>query len=250
MSTRSVSTAIKVLEAVAEYQPIGLSVLSRHLEIPKATVHRTLLTLEELGWLARTDPDSGKWTITIHAYVVASSGSSGSKIRDAAMGPLNALQLDTAETVHLAVPDGPNMVVIERLDTPHPLRTFLALGSRVPMHASATGLAYLAALADNYLEEYLQHLLEASTPFTLVDPQSLRAEITRARSQGFVLSEQGLSAGITSLGAVLLGREAHPVGSISISGPSSRITAERYEEYGKAISQTALKISRALSRQQ
>lgn len=246
MSTQSVVTAMRVLEAVSDNQPAGLSELSRDTDVPKATVLRMLRTLGELGWVSQSEANAGKWVLTNHAFAVASRGSSGSLIRDVAMGPLNALQLDTTETVHLAVPDRRSMVVIERLDTPHVLRAFLPLGSRVPMHASATGIAYLAAATDSYLSEYLSDPLEAVTPQTVVDPESLRKVIVETQLRGFSINEQGLSTGITSIGVAVLGPGQTAAGSISISGPSSRITPGKFDEYGEAARGTAREISRAL----
>lgn len=246
MSTQSVVTAMRVLEAVSNNQPAGLSELSREVDVPKATVLRMLRTLGELGWVAQSAAQSGKWVLTNHAFAVASRGSSGSAIRDAAMGPLNALQLDTTETVHLAVPDGDFMLVIERLDTPHVLRAFLPLGSRLPMHASATGMAYLAAAEESYVDERLSLPLEAVTPQTVVDPASLRQMIADTQARGFSINEQGLSTGITSIGAAVLGPGRAPAGSISISGPSSRIVRAKFEEYGQAAMGAARDISRAM----
>lgn len=247
MSTQSVVTAMRVLEAVSDNQPAGLSELSREVDVPKATVLRMLRTLGELGWVAQSEAQAGKWVLTNHAFAVASRGSSGSAIRDAAMGPLNGLQLDTTETVHLAVPDMRFMLVIERLDTPHVLRAFLPLGSRVPMHASATGIAYLAAAEESYVEDYLSVPLDAVTPQTVVDPPSLRQMIAETRVCGFSINEQGLSTGITSIGVAFLGPGQTPAGSISISGPSTRIVRERFDEYGQAAIGAARDISRALS---
>lgn len=48
---RSVRTTFRILEAVAEHQPIGLSELARRLGLPKSTVQRSLATLAELGWI-------------------------------------------------------------------------------------------------------------------------------------------------------------------------------------------------------
>ncbi|WP_150460939.1 IclR family transcriptional regulator [Nesterenkonia ebinurensis] len=246
MSTRSVTTAIHVLEAVAELQPVGLSELSRAVEVPKATVQRVLVTLEELQWIERAERDGGKWSIAVHAYAVTSRGSSGSRIRDVAIGPLSALQLETGETIHLAVPDELRMVVIERLDTPHVLRAFLALGSRIPMHASATGLTFLAHSSEEFVRAYLQHPLAASTPDTMVHPQEVQAELKAIRSRGYSINPGGLSSGITAIGAALISRELGPVGSISVSGPSSRITPDKFQEYGTAVAATARQISMAL----
>lgn len=247
MSTQSVVTAMRVLEAVSDNQPAGLSELSREVDVPKATVLRMLRTLGELGWVAQSEAQAGKWVMTNHAFAVASRGSSGSSIRDAAMGPLNGLQLDTTETVHLTVPDGRFMLVLERLDTPHVLRAFLPLGSRVPMHASASGIAYLAAAEESYLEDYLSVPLATVTPQTVVDQKSLRQMIADSRVRGFSINEQGLSTGITSLGAAFLGPGQTPAGSISISGPSSRIVREKFNEYGQAAIGAARDISRTLS---
>jgi IclR family acetate operon transcriptional repressor len=246
VSTQSVITAMRVLEAVSDNQPAGLSELSREVDVPKATVLRMLRTLGELGWVAQPEAHSGKWVLTNHAFAVASRGSSGSLIRDAAMGPLNGLQLDTTETVHLAVPDKRSMLVLERLDTPHVLRAFLPLGSRVPMHASATGIAYLAAAGESYVDEYLSVPLESVTPQTVVDPASLRRVIEDTRFRGFSINEQGLSTGITSIGVAFLGPGGSPAGSISISGPSSRIVSGKFDEYGQAAIGAASDISRAL----
>lgn len=246
MSTQSVVTAMRVLEAVSDNQPAGLSELSREVDVPKATVLRMLRTLDELGWVAQSGELSGKWVLTSHAFAVASRGSSGSAIRDVAMGPLSGLQLDTTETVHLAVPDRRCMLVLERLDTPHVLRAFLPLGSRLPMHAAATGIAYLAAADERYVDEYLSVPLDAVTPQTVVDPLSLRQMIKDTRDRGFSINEQGLSTGITSIGVAVMGPGQTPVGSISISGPSSRIIREKFEEYGQAAVAAATEISRAL----
>ena len=138
------------------------------------------------------------------------------------------------------------MLIIERLDTPHVLRAFLPLGSRLPMHASSTGIAYLSAAEDEIVDDYLATPLEALTPQTVVDPAQLRAMIAETRARGYSINEQGLSTGITSIGVPLLGPGGVAAGSISISGPSSRIVPAKYEEYGEAAAGTAREISQAL----
>lgn len=245
MSTRSVSTAIQVLEAVADQQPVGLSLLSRQTNVPKATVYRALVTLEELGWLSQSE---GRWSLTIHAYTVASRGSSSTRIRDASINALNALQLATGETIHLTVPDDRNMVLIERLDTAHALRAFRPLGALAPMHSSSAGLAYLAAIDDTSFEAYLMSELEATTAATIVDPDELRNMRKVIQTCGYSINEQGLSLGITSLGASIIDAGGRVVAAVSISGPSNRVTSDHYEDYGRRVHETALEISALLQR--
>ncbi|GAA1322406.1 IclR family transcriptional regulator [Leucobacter albus] len=244
MSTQSVVTAVRVIEAVSESQPVGLSDLARTLDASKATVLRVLNTLAELRWVQQSEL-AKLWSLTPHAYAVAVRSGPMSSLRDIAIGHMNTLQLATTETVHLAIPDGDILILAERLDTPHVLRAFLPLGSKIPLHASATGIAFLAASEDSFIAEYLASALDSVTERTLTDRDVLLAEISAVRARGYSINEEGLSSGITSLGAAILGPGGDPLGSVSVSGPSSRIVPERYTEYGQAVHAAARSIGRS-----
>lgn len=245
MATESVVSAFRVLEAVAEAQPVGLSELARRVELPKSTVQRTLLTLQEVGWLRPTDTTPTRWQLTYRVVAVVGRAGGGESLRDIALPVMNELQLATTETVHLAAPDGDSLVLVERLDTPHRLRAFLALGERIALHASATGLAYLSACDPDYLDRYLSGALPAQTPDTLTDPDRIRTVVNEIRERGYSVNEGGLSVGISSLGAPIVG-PAGPVAALSVSGPSSRICAERFDDLGAKVRDAAARISRAM----
>lgn len=49
------------------------------------------------------------------------------------------------------------------------------------------------------------------------------------------MNEQGLSTGITALGAAILGPRGEPIGSVSVSGPSSRMTPDKFEFLGRTV---------------
>lgn len=239
MSTQSVVTAIRVLEAVSAQQPVGLSDLARGLGQSKATILRMLTTLKELDWVAQEGAPTFTWSLTFHAYAVGSKGGSGTTLREIALGPMSDLQLDTTETVHLCVPVGRSLVVVERLDTPHVLRAFLALGTQVPLNASATGLAFLAASPDSFIEDYLAGPLEQRTSHTKTEREALWEEIATIRQRGYSINEGGLSDGITSVGSAIVDGMGHPIGSVSVSGPAIRIGPERFLEFGEAVARTA-----------
>lgn len=248
MSTASVVTAIRVLEALSELQPVGLSALARDLDASKATVLRMLNTLSELGWVSQSQGISASWAITFHAYAVVARNGTTTGLRELALEPMNGLQLDTTETIHLAVPDGKELVVIERLDTPHVLRAFLALGTRVPLHASGTGLAFLAASPDSFVAEYLNEPLENISGRSITSDVALREELQQIRERGYSINEEGLSTGITSVGAAIIGESSGlPIACVSISGPSNRITSNKFQEYGRAVANAAREISRRVS---
>jgi IclR family transcriptional regulator, acetate operon repressor len=243
--TSSVVSAFRVLEAVAEAQPVGLSELARSVGLPKSTVQRVLLTLQEVGWLRPTESTPTRWQLTYRVVAVVGRAGGGESLREIALPVMNDLQLATTETIHLAAPDGDALVLVERLDTPHRLRAFLAVGERIALHASATGLAYLSACSQDYVDDYLSGPLLAQTPDTMTDPGLIRQTLADIRERGYSLNVGGLSAGISSLGAPIVDSKV-PVAALSISGPSSRIVAERFDELGAQVRDAAARISRAL----
>lgn len=244
MATSSVLSAIRVLEAVGRQQPVGLSGLARAVGLPKSTVQRTLLTLAEAGW-AQVDATS-RWRLTYRAFAVGNQAREGTPLREVALPVLHELQLATGETVHLAAPDGRDLVLIERLDTAHRLRAFLPLGHRIPMHASATGQAYLAACPDAAVEEYLAGPLEPSTRWTVTGPGALRARLVQVRARGWSVNPQGLSEGIAAVGAAVRGPDGRPAGALSVSGPTVRMTEDVFDDHGAAAADAARRISREL----
>lgn len=244
MATNSVVSAIRVVEAVGGLQPVGLSELARAVGLPKSTVQRTLLTLAEVGWCT-TDATS-RWRLTYRAFAVGNQARDAGGLRERALPVLHELQLETGETIHLVAPDGGELVLVERLDTAHRLRAFLPLGHRIPMHASATGQAYLAGCPDAEIESYLDGPLEPSTRFTVTDPDELRARLAETRGRGWSVNPQGLSDGIAAVGAAILGADGHPVGALSVSGPTVRMTSEVFDGYGRAAAEAARRISRDL----
>ncbi|MFI1919776.1 IclR family transcriptional regulator [Nocardia sp. NPDC020380] len=243
----SVTTALRVFEEVAAAQPAGLSDLARRLDTPKSTVQRCLKTLESAGWVRTAPDDSGRWVITGKAFSIGSAVASGADLRAVAMPILSELQAQTGETIHLALPDGDELVLIERLDSPHQLRAFLPLGTRLPLHAASNGKAYLASLPDSEIEDVLRRDLDRRTPRTITDPDALRAELAEIRGRGYAITEQELHDGITAIAVALRpGGSGRTAASFSISGPSVRITPDLYEDYGRQALEAKTRIERFL----
>ncbi|MEV6230063.1 IclR family transcriptional regulator [Saccharopolyspora shandongensis] len=245
-ATNSVVSAFRVLESVAQMQPVGLSELSRAVGLPKSSVQRALLTLHEIGWLRPTSTQPTRWSLTYRAFSVGSQARDHQLLRETALPFLNDLQLMTTETIHLAAPDGRELVLIERLDTPHPLRAFLPLGSRIPLHASATGLAFLSASSQEFIADYLAGQLAPQTDQTITDPDTLRETIEEVRLRGYSVNQEGLSKGITAVGAAIVNAQGEPIGSVSVSGPSIRMVPETFETFGNAVHETVQRIHAVL----
>ncbi|GAA2213680.1 IclR family transcriptional regulator [Nonomuraea monospora] len=227
---QNVINALRVLEEVADRQPIGVGELARGLGLPKSTVQRSLKTLHEAGWIRPAGGEVTRWQVTSKALQVARRTELG--LRDAAVPVMEELRQRTGETIHLMVPEGDAVVLIERLETDKPLRIVLPLGIRLPLHASANGKAVLAHLTRPPGE------LPGYTDTTITDPHVLRAELDAVLARGYADNRGEWRSDIAAVAAAVLG-PAGPVASLSVSTPASRMTEELRAEYGKLVTQAA-----------
>lgn len=243
---RSVLTALRVLEAVSQLQPVGLSELTRRLGLPKTTVQRGLVALADAGWLENDQVDPTRWIVSTKAFVVGSTVGNRSSLRDRALPHMNELGADVRETIHLMIPDGDQVVLIERLDSPHPVRAIAPLGARAALHASSNGKAILAHLPEDEMARYMERGLTAATQQTITQPTKLYEELALIKKRGYAVANEELQEGVVSVAAPILTFGSRPVGSLSISGPKSRMPKSVWSDYGKKVRQTADSIAGTL----
>src|SRR5690606_37632580 len=103
--------------------------------------------------------------------------------------------------------------------------------------------AILAFSDPGVLDATLSGPLEALTPKTITDPDSLRAELARVREQRVAYDLEESETGLFCLAAPILDARGHAIGAISVTGATAQAQAERY---GPAVRTTALAIARAL----
>ena len=243
---RNVLNTLRVLEEVATRQPVGVGELARALDMPKSSVQRALHTLNTAGWIRAGNGEITRWVVTTKALDVGRHASGDLGMRDAAMPIMEDLRLRTEETIHLEVPEGNKMVLIERLETPKPVRIALALGSSKPMHASANGKAVLANSAPEVIARQLAAGLPRYTDTTITDPERLRAELDEIRARGYATNNGEWRSDIAAVGAVVLGGDAHPVASLSVSTPITRMTEQARSFFGALVSEAAKTLSARL----
>lgn len=244
---RSVKTTFLILEAVAEHQPIGLSDLARRMELPKTTVQRSLATLGQLGWIRPDGRDVTRWELSDRVRTLSEHVGLDARLRAAALPVLGRLHADTLETIHLAVADGREVRLIERLESVHPLRLVQPIGSRSALHASSNGKSVLAHLPERELEAYIDGGLPSMTRNTITDRDALREELDAVRAQRYAVADQELIDGISSVAASIRLGNGRPVAAMSISGPSTRVVPALFTPYGRAVAAAAAEVSARLA---
>ncbi|PXX57575.1 IclR family transcriptional regulator [Nocardia tenerifensis] len=244
---RNVLNTLRVLEEVAARQPIGVGELARVLELPKSTVQRALITLDTAGWIRPASGEVTRWALTTKALAVGSRAGGDLGLRGMALPIMENLRRHTEETIHLTVPEDGKMVLIERLETDKPVRTNMALGHSLPLHASANGKAVLAHSNPEFVRQLLVNELPRYTETTITDPDQLQAELSTIRDTGYAVNRGEWRSDVGAVAAVVLGDTGQPIASLSVNVPFSRLTAKTEPAFGTAVHKAAQTLTTRLT---
>ncbi|TFV63188.1 UNVERIFIED_ORG: IclR family transcriptional regulator [Bacillus sp. AZ43] len=244
---RSVSVALAVLEAVSERQPVGVSELSRAMDLPKSTTQRMLLTLGGLGWIRSSDDEPTRWSLTAKAMAIGSRHRADQEIRRVAEPAMHTLSAATGETVHLSVPEERQIVLLDKIEGRHPVRTHTTVGHGAPLHTTASGKAVLAAMPEPQAAALLRAApLEALTAQTDTDVDDLLKELERVRRQGYAVTVGTRHPDVAAVGAAILDAQQRPVATLSLSLPVQRFPRRMWPVYGAQVARAAEECSRQL----
>ena len=238
----TVAKGLAVLEALARADgPVRLADLAQQLGLQKSNVHRLLQTLVALGFAAQ-EPGTSRYLPTLKLWELGVGVLQAHPARRAAAPFLQELHRATAETVSLTVLDGDEVLYLEKLLSPRPLRFSTRPGSRAPAAMTASGKAMLAQLDDP------RPMLERSTAKWSrardLDVEALLAELEQVRREGYAVSEGGWTPGLVGIAAAIPAGEG-PQAAITVSGPIERISEAKREQIVEAVLNACARIGEA-----
>lgn len=245
MST--VGKAITLLEAFNVERPeMGLTELANTSTFDKATTRRLLLSLASHG-LIEQDPATRRYRLGPAVVRFARIREAHFPFLESAREFVISLAEETGETAHLSEFDAHFLSSAYVKESSQANRVSVSVGDRFPLNATASGLAYLAFAAADYLDAYLKRPLTRYTELTITDPDLLRRTVAEAKSRGYSISDQGLSEGVFSVGAPILDRDGRPIGALAVASPTGRVLHDTAERYGRAVVMAASKIAARLN---
>jgi len=232
--SRSGSRVLAVLEAIAHYQPVGVTELARRLDDDKSAVQRAIMTLADDGWLRPTTSKPTRWRLSAHILTLAYSAHLSNDLAQRARPILEALHYESGETVLLNVPDQHRFVVLDVLESAQMLRTTPYPGMEVPVRRSATSRAVLPYMSPTQREELLG---EAPDSASLEDWQE-------TLHRGYAVSAGDVFSGTTQIAVPVFDEQGVPEAAIVLSAPSTRLHEGRHDWAGGLLKQAARKLSR------
>ncbi|CAM2193446.1 IclR family transcriptional regulator, positive regulator for flagellar biogenesis [Paraburkholderia kururiensis] len=202
----ALARGLAVLRCVAAaHAPISNRELTEQTGIPKATLSRITATLVNAGFLLRL-ADSERFVLTASVLELSHGFLRNFDIRARSRPFLIELAERTALSVHLAVRDRLDMVVIDAIRPRSAvLVSRLEVGSRIDMPRTAVGRAYLAALDAPERDKMLVALQAATGDDWALIGGRLDAALQETTTQGFAIATGEWHEGLNAIAAGFVG---------------------------------------------
>lgn len=217
-----------LLEVVASKdQFFSLQSLAEETSIPKPTLHRMLQQLESAGLLERSG-DSRQYGTGVRLRKLAENLLLNDTFHGARHGVLRSLVNEVGESCNLTALSGSEVMYLDRVETPAPLRFYLHSGSRVPVHCSASGKLFLAGMTPSQRQRLLAHApLEIFTPKTETNLEALEEEIKQVKRQGFAMDNEEFLPGLLCVAVLVPSASGRSNLCVAVQAPIMRLTPDK-----------------------
>ncbi|OCA87097.1 IclR family transcriptional regulator [Pseudobacillus wudalianchiensis] len=244
---KSVARALDIIELVGRSkQGLGVTEISKQIDINKSSVFRTLATLSQYGYIEQNE-ETGRYRLGYKFLDISSRLLDSLDVRAEAQPILKELELETNEVVHLVVYDQGEVVYIEKLDGNETLRMHSKVGKRAPVHCTSVGKAILSHLPmADVLSTIERKGLPAHTSHTIVEKEVFLNELAKVKERGYALDLEENEIGIRCIAAPVFDHTGSVAAAVSISGPTLRMTDERLGVLSKRMIQAGEAISKRL----
>lgn len=234
----NVDRALDAIEMLAsEPDGLALGALAERLGVPKSAAHRLLQSLADRGYVVQ-DPASQDYLLSLRLPQLAFRYLDARRLPDVAQQALDRLAAATGEYCRIAVVEGEGLAWIARAQgAVMGLRYDPPMGGDVVLHATATGKAWLATLAEeDALRIVCAHGFATPPGFgerAVRTVDELRSQLAQTRARGYATAIEEGEPGTVALAAVFRAYDAPdaPIaGTVSIAGPAARISEARIAE--------------------
>jgi DNA-binding IclR family transcriptional regulator len=222
----------------SEASGLGLSELSRRLNVSKSGLHRSLNTLVALGYVSQ-DAASENYCLTMRLTTLGLRHLGAMRIQDICQPILDQLAATTGELVRMAIVEGEAISWIAQAQGSRAgLRFDPEMGREILLHATATGKIWLASMSNDDAIRLV--LRQGFADPRSIGPRACRSvetfmkalEETRNRDLGIAVDE--IEAGTSALAvAIRSSPEDRVLGTVSVAGPTARLNTKRIEEFSK-----------------
>src|SRR3954447_16187095 len=243
-SVQSVDRALTILEMLAREGEAGVTEIAADLGVHKSTAFRLLATLEAHR-LVEQDGDRGRYRLGVGNLRLAGATTARLDLVTEARPGCRPLAADTGETVNITVRSETSALYLDQVAGSSAVQSHNWVGQHIPLHATSNGKVLLSELTDAELKGAVRALPRV-TDRTVTSRAKLKAELAEVREAGYAVAVDELEIGLTAAAAPIRSAHGDVIASMSISGPTFRLTEEKLETAIPMLVAAATEVSHRL----
>lgn len=246
-SVPAIDRALTVLEFLGRSKRgYSISEMSQKLRIPKSSTHLILATFERRGFLQK-NRHNHRYSFGLRLLGLSRSALANLDLREEARPFLQTLMQKTGLTVHMAVLERDEAVIVEKVEAPGLVRLASWIGRRLDVNCTGVGKALISFLPS----EDLDYLLRTKTfsrhnSHTIISKNALRRELTLIQQCGYALDNEEDEPGVRCIGVPVFDENHAAVAAISVVGTTSQIAMDRVPKLAAIVKQSAKRLSKQL----
>ena len=239
VSVRAVERALDILLAFRpQDDALTVADLLGRVELSRPTLYRLLRTLQGKQFLISSG-DPQRFRLGPAVTQLAHVWTEGLDLSSMAEPMMRKVWDGTGETVALFVPEGAFRLCIAEMPSSQALSFKRGVGYRERLVVGASGKAILAHIPDK---------LGSHAAGLQVDPKKYSREFALIRDRGYAISKNELIQGAVAVSAPFFNRAGEVAGSLSVFGPSVRLSDAQIAKFGKLLVREAREISQVLGK--
>lgn len=225
-SVGATEKTLRILDALEALDGAGVTELAAHLDdVSKGTVHNHLTTLQEHEYVVK---EGSVYRLSLRFLELGEYTRQKSRLLGIAKPDVDKLAEETGEIANLMVEERGKGVYLYISSGERAVELDTDVGTRQYLHTSALGKSIMSEMSDERFDEVIEHVgLPAETPNTVTDRRTLERELEEIRSRGVAFDGEERAEGIRCVAAPITDNQERLLGSVSVSGPSTRIKGDR-----------------------
>jgi DNA-binding IclR family transcriptional regulator len=240
LAVQSLDRGLALLLAFRGRNALSLADLTALLPVHRTSTFRLARTLQQRGFL--TQLQDGRYALGPAVRELGGLALARLDVREAAHPILRELASETSETVQLLVRDGTDVLVVDGVESPRRVRVGAGLGERRPLHATAAGKCFLAALPPGEARSQVSGMARL-TPSTIVNPAALERELSQVSTLGYAINDGESEPGARFVAAPILSPRGEVLAAVALGAPADRLTREGLDEIAPHVLAAARAVS-------
>jgi IclR family transcriptional regulator, acetate operon repressor len=239
--------AVALLELIAAADdPPTLEELTRASGLPKPSVYRILQLLIR-GELVEREVSAKRYIVGPRIAALSLAVQMRSPLRRERHTILSRLVDEIGETCNFTMLDGNEAVYVDRVETSAIVRLHMKIGSRVPLHCTASGKLFLAHLPSAAMQRLLRSApLKRYTDRTITGVDALERELAKTRASGVGTDSGEFLDGSVCLAVPVVDPRGRVCAAVAVHGPAPRMTLRKGYTFLPAMRLAAASIAATL----